>query len=165
MYPGFELDKPEQLKKARTLKFSLREVKPSDFRGLADLLLEVSRLNHQEITHLLQESAWLLKTRDLISGIASDKNAALLIAESENKLIGFIHLRLQKAEQETYVEISNMAVSRKFRYQEVEQALMERAKIWSSKKGSRVVQLNPNDFNRAAQNFFTKLVKKRTPFM
>jgi ribosomal protein S18 acetylase RimI-like enzyme len=95
--------------------------------------------------------------------VLADKNAALLVAEREGRLIGMILLRVREAPDvpilvpRRYAAVEDVAVRKECRRSGVGRALMEEAHQWARAQGLRQVELNVWEFNQEAINFYEKL--------
>jgi GNAT superfamily N-acetyltransferase len=93
----------------------------------------------------------------------ADENAALLIAEFEGHMVGFIHVLIREAPDipirvpRRYAVVDNLVVRKRFRRHGAGRSLMEHAHRWALDKKVSHVELNVWEFNKEAFAFYDKL--------
>jgi ribosomal-protein-alanine N-acetyltransferase len=101
--------------------------------------------------HESKLSAWSLE--DYLNEI-EEKNSICLVAKIEEKLAGFIVVRLILSE--TYAELLNIAVSEEFKRKKIGQILMNRIMESCQKSGLNSILLEVRVSNNAALQFYKK---------
>jgi diamine N-acetyltransferase len=143
--------------------FDVRPARMEDHEGLCEIFAEVDALHHEAVPAVFQTPSKSARTRDYLSSVLADKNAALLVAEREGRLIGVIQARVREMPDvpifvhRRYAAVEDIAVRKECRRSGVGRALMEKAQEWARARGLRQVELNVWEFNREAIAFYEKL--------
>ena len=145
------------------MEFSIREANPEDYEGLCEVFAEVDSLHREALPQVFREPDGPARTKEYISGIIADENAALFVAQSDNQIIGLVHILLREAPDipimvpRRYAVIDSLAVKEGSRRSGIGRALMERAHQWARDQGAIQVELNVWEFNEGAIAFYEKL--------
>lgn len=145
------------------MEFSIREANPEDYEGLCEVFAELDTFHREALPHVFREPDGPARTKEYISDIIADENTALFVAESEDGIIGLVHILLREAPDipilmpRRYAMISDLAVKKGFRRSGVGRALMESAHQWARDNGVTQVELGVWEFNKAAMTFYEKL--------
>jgi ribosomal protein S18 acetylase RimI-like enzyme len=103
------------------------------------------------------------RTREFLSEILADEDAALFVAESDGQIIGFVLVRIRQARDipimvpRRYADIEDVAVLKRLHRRGVGRALLEKAHQWALERGVTQVELNVAEFNQGAIAFYEKL--------
>ncbi|KPL19269.1 MAG: hypothetical protein AMJ92_03745 [candidate division Zixibacteria bacterium SM23_81] len=120
-------------------------------------------LHRQVLPHVFQNTAGDAWRKVHFTSILADENAALLVAECEGHIMGFVHVLIPEASDipimvpRRYAVVDNLVVRKRFRRHGVGRSLMEHAHRWALDKKVRHVKLNVCDFNKEAFAFYKKL--------
>lgn len=145
------------------MELSIREASDQDYEGLCEVFAEVDALHREALPHLFREPDGPARAREYISSIIADENAAIFVAESDNQIIGFVHICLREPPDipimvpRHYASINDLAVRRRFRRSGIGRSLIERAHQWARDKGVTQVELTVWEFNKEAIAFYEKL--------
>lgn len=142
---------------------SIRKARRQDYPALVDLFSQIDALHRQALPHLFQEARGPSRTRTYIERILDDDDAALLVAEREDRLVGAIHVLLHEAlgipilTPRRYAVIDTLVVDSTCRRSGVGQALMAEAETWARTKGAQAIELTVWEFNQDAAAFYRTL--------
>jgi len=106
--------------------------------------------------HVFREPDGPARTKEFISGIIANEDAALFVAERDGQIIGLVHILVREAPDipvmvpRRYAVIDDLIVRRNFRRFGVGRALLERAHRWAADKQATQVELNVWEFNQTA---------------
>ena len=99
--------------------------------------------------------------KDWYKNLYSKNNNILYIALDDNKIIGYIYIKITTLEEgpEIYPEalIDGLFVDYEYRHQGIATALMNKAKEWSAKNDVKYIKLNVLSKNLNAINLYKKI--------
>lgn len=145
------------------MDFSIREAIQRDCQGLSEAFQEVHVLHRRALPQVFRKAAGDAWRKVHFTSILADENAALLVAECEGHIVGFVHVLIREAPDipimvpRRYAVVDNLAVRKKFRRHGVGRSLMEAAHRWALDKKVSHVELNVWEFNKEAIDFYDKL--------
>ncbi len=137
---------------------NIRQVRKGETRKLQKLNDEVFVDNHKYDPDLKLDWAQSKAGKDYFTNIIENPDAICLIAEKNNKPIGYIaaapkefDYRLSK-----YIEIENMGVSPNYRSKGIGSQLIKKCLDVAKKRGYQKVYLNSYFYNTKAVAFYEK---------
>ena len=145
------------------MQFFIREANQEDYEGLCGVFAEGDAFHCKALPHVFRESYGPARTKEYISGIIADENAELFVAESDDQIIGAVHIFVREAPDipimvsRKYAVIDNLVVMKRFYRSGVGQSLLEEAQRWAMDKKVNQVELNVWEFNKGAIAFYEKL--------
>jgi len=145
------------------MDFLIRKAEAQDYGGLCRVYTEVDLLHNQDLPEIFVYPEKISRSKEFITGILEDDNAAMFVAESNGKIIGFVHVYIRKTPdipilvKRRYAYISEIAVTRELHGFGIGKALMKEAEKWAVQQNTSQAELNVWDFNRNAIDFYTKL--------
>ena len=145
------------------MDFSIRPALAEDYEGLCQVFAEVDALHREALPHVFRAADGPARSREYISGLLADENAALFVAESVGEITGFVFAFLRQAPDtplhvpRRYAMIDTLAVKEKCRRAGLGRALMERAEQWGRDHGASEVDLSVWEFNQEAIAFYERL--------
>jgi len=145
------------------MEVSIREANQEDYEGLCEVFAEVDALHREALPHVFRQPDEPARTKEFISGIVADEDAALLVAENDGEIVGLVQILIREAPDipimvpRRYGVIDNLAVKKGVRRSGVGRALIERAHRWAWDKGATQVELYVWEFNKEAITFYEKL--------
>jgi len=144
------------------MNFLIRQATQEDYEGLCAVIAEVDALHSEALPEVFR-AADPPRTREFVSGIMADENAALFVAESDGQVIGFVLVRIERSRDipimvpRRYAMIDDLAVLKRFHRRGVGQALMDKAHQWALSNGVSHIELSVAEFNQGAIAFYEKL--------
>ena len=100
---------------------------------------------------------------EYFADLLADEDSALLVAESDGRVVGVVHGQLHGSAGMSvpggsgYVEVDMLAVAPTHRRQGIGRALMAAAHAWAAERGARDVRLTVWEFNQGARAFYEAL--------
>ncbi|GAG18499.1 unnamed protein product, partial [marine sediment metagenome] len=102
------------------------------------------------------------RTEESISAIISDENADLFVTETNNQIIGFVHVLTRQAPpvpimvSRRYAVLENLAIREGYRRLGVGTSLLKRAHQWALSRKVSQIESNVWEFNEEAITFYRK---------
>ncbi|HJS19205.1 MAG TPA: GNAT family N-acetyltransferase [Anaerolineales bacterium] len=145
------------------MEISVRKATADDYNSLCELFSEVDALHRDHLPHLFQKPGGAAREQDYYSELIADENAALLVAEAGEKLVGFVHAFVREPPAmpvfvpRRYVIADSIVVSSEFQNQGIGGTLMDKMQEWAIEKGATSIELNVYEFNQSAISFYERL--------
>ena len=145
------------------MQFGIREAKISDYRGLCEMYREVDSLHAQAVPDVIRMAEGRARSRQYIAHLIRDKDALLLLAESEGSPAGFVCAFLKTVPDipvvvpRRYISVDCLGVRPDFRRHGVGEALMRAVHDWALRRDVDKVELNVWEFNTNALAFYEQL--------
>jgi len=145
------------------MDFSIRQATERDCEELSKMFAEGDALHSKALPQVFREAGVPARTRELISKLISDENAALFVAEYKGQTIGLVHVSIRESPtisvmvERRYAYVEDLVVAKEFRRHGIGQALMNKAQRWATQKKVSQLELNVWDFNEEAITFFKGL--------
>ena len=145
------------------MEVSIRRATSKDYNPLCALFDEVDDFHRRSLPHLFQKPDGPVREESFIRDMLSDENACLFIAESNGKLIGFVHAAILVAPSlpifrpRHYAVVEGIGVSAEFRNHGVGRLLMDKTHAWALARDASSIELNVYDFNQTAITFYETL--------
>jgi len=145
------------------LKLYLRKADRGDFEELNRLIKQVDLMHHRNLPNIFKNNPPPARSPEYLFSIIDDDNKDIIVAESENKLLGFVVIHKKFTPDITvlfdreYAVIDNIAVDKEYRRKGIGKALMKKAHKWARKKGITKIELNVFEFNKNALQFYKNL--------
>lgn len=142
---------------------SIRKAKRQDYPALVGLFAQVDALHRQALPEVFREPPGPSRTRTYIERILADENAALLVAEQEDRLVGLVHVLVHESAgvpilvRRRYAVVDTLVVDRSCQRSGVGRALMAEAEAWARARGAQAIELTVWAFNREAAAFYEGL--------
>jgi diamine N-acetyltransferase len=96
-------------------------------------------------------------------GLIADENVALLVAEADEKLVGFGHTIVRDTPvfpvfvPRRYAIVEGIVVKSGFQNHGIGRILMDKMQEWATAKGATSIELNVYEFNKTAISFYERL--------
>jgi ribosomal protein S18 acetylase RimI-like enzyme len=142
------------------MDFIIRYAESGDYDALCAICEQGDRIHRANLPHLFRKPDGPAREREYIRSLLEDPNVALLVAEAQGKLVGFINVMLLRSANiplmvpRQYAVIDNLAVGESYRRYGIGRALMNRAEAWAKEKGAASMELNVYRFNQSAQKLY-----------
>lgn len=134
-----------------------------DYKALCRVFEEGDEYHRQTLPHIFKKPDGSVRTKEFISSIIGNKDEILFNAESNQTIIGVVHIGIREAPYidimvpRRYAVIDNIVVLKAYRGKGVGKMLMKKADEWISSKGIKHVELHVWEFNQSAIKFYEKL--------
>ncbi len=144
------------------MKFHIREATQNDYDGISEVFEEVDSLHRKALPHIFREPDGWARTEEFVFSIISDENAALFVAETNDQIIGLVHVLIRKTPPipimvpRRYAVLENLAVRNGYRHLGVGTSLLERAHQWALGNELNQIESNVWEFNEEAIAFYRK---------
>ena len=145
------------------MKTSVRKATADDYNSICELFLEGDALHRGNLPHIFQTSNGAVREQDYYLELIADENVALLVAEADKDLVGFVHAIVRDAPAfpvfvpRRYAVVDAVGVRPKFQNHGIGRILMEQMQEWASAKGATSIELNVYEFNKTAISFYERL--------
>jgi diamine N-acetyltransferase len=145
------------------MEISVRKATADDYKTLCELFDEIDALHRDNLPHIFQEPNGAAREKDYYLGLIADENLALLVAEADEKLVGFVHAIVRDPPAlpvfvpRRYAIVEGIVVKSEFRNHGTGRILMGQMQEWAIAKGATSIELNVYEFNQAAISFYEEL--------
>lgn len=144
------------------MQFDIRQATANDAESICQLLMEGGELHSQALPMLLRapDSS---KTLEFVKGVLQDRNAQVLLAESNGQVIGCVHFnQIEEVGHPIkvarfFISVSSLMVQEEHRQQGIGDALMREVHEWAEKQRIHDIELHVYEFNKPALDFYEKL--------
>lgn len=146
-----------------TMDFVIRPATIDDYAGVAIVFDEIDELHRQALPHVFRAVDGPALERAYFEAALADPEAAWLVAEQEDGVVGIVHVRAMQAPDRPflvprrYAHVENLAVRVDHQRAGIGRALMAAAERWAAERGLREVDLNVWEFNQSAIAFYEEL--------
>ena len=141
---------------------TIRKATKEDYPAIIRILTELERQHIEGAPQVFCQESYEEQVRDLDS-IFADERDALLVAERDFIILGYIHISLMETEKlamlkpRHFVKIRDLAVAWKYHRSGAGSALMQAAERWAMEHGIDTIELKVWEFNRGAFSFYDKM--------
>jgi diamine N-acetyltransferase len=145
------------------MEISVRTATAEDYNSLCKLFDEGDALHRDNLPHIFQKPGGVAREPDYYLGLVADENAALLVAEVDEKLVGFVHAILRDTPAfpifipRCYAIVEGIVVNSGFQNHGIGKILMDKMQEWATTKGATSIELNVYEFNETAISFYERL--------
>ncbi len=145
------------------MTINVRKATPNDYNTLCGLFDEMDALHRNNLPHLFQKPGGSVREQEYYSGLIADENAGLFVAETDGKLVGFVHAIVRDTPAfpvfvpRRYAVVDGIVVKSEFQNRGTGRILMDKMQEWAITKGAASIELNVYEFNETAISFYEKL--------
>jgi ribosomal protein S18 acetylase RimI-like enzyme len=145
------------------MKINIRNATADDYKGLCELFDEIDAFHRNVLPHIFQKPSGPVREQDYYLGLIADENVGLFIAETDERLVGFVHAIVGDTPAipvfipRHYATIDSIVVKSGFMHHGIGKILMDKAQAWAIGKGATSIELNVHEFNEAAISFYENL--------
>jgi diamine N-acetyltransferase len=145
------------------MEISVRAATAEDYNSLCELFDEGDALHRDNLPHIFQKPGGAAREPDYYLGLVADENVALLVAEVDEKLVGFVHAILRDTPAfpifipRCYAIVEGIVVKSGFQNHGIGKILMDKMQEWATAKGATSIELNVYEFNETAISFYERL--------
>jgi len=142
------------------LSFDIKPAVAADYEHLSVLWRSVECLHYQALPHIFRNPDEEPPTRSAAENLIVGPDSTILIAETNNEIVGFVALKIYRVEQtprmrgRRFAMVENMAVDPLHRRRGIGRALLRAAEDWATERGIAGLQLFVWEFNDAAARFY-----------
>lgn len=143
-------------------KISIREASEQDYKSIDFLYKQNYGLYHNNIPNDYKQPPTPTLPKGTFLNILEDKNALLLIAKTEKKVIGVLYAIIEKYDEDDWsqsynrVSIEEMSVLKDFSRQGIGRKLIKNVEIWAKGKKINDLIVLVHSFNQNAIDFYAK---------
>lgn len=143
-------------------KIKIRKATEQDYNAVDFLYQQNYMLYHHNIPNDYKKPPVPTLPKGTFLNILEDKNALLLIAETEKKVIGVLYAIIEKYDEDDWsqsynrVSVEEMSVLKDFSRRGIGTKLIENAESWAKEKGIVDLIVLVHTFNQDAINFYEK---------
>jgi ribosomal protein S18 acetylase RimI-like enzyme len=145
------------------MEISIRKATADDYKPLRELFDEIDALHRNNLPHIFQKPGGSVQEQEYYSGLIADENVALLVAETGERLVGFIHAVCRDTPAipvlvpRRYAIVESIVVKAGFQNRGLGRILMDKMQEWAIEKNALSIELNVYEFNRTAISFYERL--------
>ena len=145
------------------MEISVRKATADDYNSLCELFDEIDALHRVNLPHIFQKPGGAAREQDYYSGLLADENVALLLAEVDEKPVGFVHALVRDTPAfpilvpRRYAIVDGIVVKSGFQNHGIGRILMGKMQEWAIEKGATSIELNVYKFNETAISFYERL--------
>ena len=145
------------------MEISVRKATADDYNSVCGLFDEIDALHRDHLPHLFKKPGGAAREQDYYLGLIADENVALLVAEADEKLVGFGHTIVRDAPPfpvfvpRRYAIVEGIVVKSGFQNHGIGRILMDKMQEWSIAKGATSIELNVYEFNETAISFYERV--------
>jgi ribosomal protein S18 acetylase RimI-like enzyme len=145
------------------MKINIRKAIAEDYSVLIGLFDEIDVIHRDNLPHLFQKPIGPVRELDYYLGLISDESTAVLIAEMDGKIVGFVHAFARTAPDfpilvpRHFAIVDSIVVKVEYQKQGIGRRLLEAIEEWSKRKGASSIELNVYEFNEEAITFYEGL--------
>lgn len=143
-------------------KIKISKANERDYSAVSFLYQQNYELYHNNIPNDYKQPPTPTLPKGTFLNILEDKNAVLLVAEIDKKIVGMLYAITEKDDGDDWtqpynrVSIEEMSVLNKFARQGIGAKLIERVEIWAKEKGIFDLIVLVHAFNQNAIDFYNK---------
>ena len=141
----------------------IRQARLEDVKAINHLELEVHAVHVRGAPAVFRMPAVASRRRPFWARGLNGRNQAILVAEQEGRLAGFVQVGLRSAARLSILRrrrfgyVSSLGVARQWRRRGVGKLLMMAAHRWLLRRHVKQIELNVWAFNRGALRFYHRL--------
>ncbi len=145
------------------MEISVRQATASDYSSLCELFEEGDSLHRENLPHIFQKPNGAAREQDYYLELIADENVAVLVAEANEQLVGFVHATVKDPPAmpvfvpRRYAVIEGIVVKSGFQNQGIGKILMDKMQEWAIANGATSIELNVYEFNETAISFYERL--------
>ena len=138
----------------------LRSATLEDYNQLRVIYEELDELHRYEHPDLFQKPDGNARPVEYIKDLVLSKNKALIVAESDEVIIGFAECFVVSSgffpvfKQRKWVHLDNIAIKREYQNKGIGKLLLNEIKLWAKTRNIRRVELMVYKFNKQAKHFY-----------
>jgi ribosomal protein S18 acetylase RimI-like enzyme len=145
------------------MDISVREATADDYSTVCELFDEVDALHRDKLPRIFQQPDGAAREKDYYLGLIADEDVALLVAEVDSELVGYVHAIIRDAPAfpilvpRRYAVVDGVVVRSGFQFHGIGRRLMDEIHVWAVAKGATSIELNVYEFNEPAISFYERL--------
>jgi ribosomal protein S18 acetylase RimI-like enzyme len=145
------------------MEISLRKATADDYNTLCKLFDEIDALHRDNLPHVFQKPGGAAREQDYYLGLIADENVGFFVANTDEKLVGFVHAIVRDTPAipifvpKRYAIVDGIVVKSGFQNQGIGSILMDKVQEWAIAKNATSIELNVYEFNETAISFYEKL--------
>jgi ribosomal protein S18 acetylase RimI-like enzyme len=145
------------------MEISVRKATTDDYNSLCELFDEIDALHRDHLPHLFQKPSGAAREQDYYLELLADENVALLVAEVNERLVGFVHAIVRDTPAmpifvpRRYAMVDGIVVRSGFQKYGIGRILMDKIQEWAITTGATSIELNVYEFNTSAISFYERL--------
>jgi len=141
----------------------IRQAVLADIENLYALFSPVDQMHREAHPEIFKQADYPEEIKDYYRACIRDQSSVIIIAISNNKVIGGVVCSLETAPEvpilvpRTVACIENIAVSQSYRKKGVGRLLVEAVQEWASLRDATAIELTVWEFNQDAARFYNEL--------
>jgi diamine N-acetyltransferase len=145
------------------MEISVRKATANDYNSLCELFNEIDDLHRGNLPHIFQKPNGAAREKDYYLGLIADESVALLVAETGENLVGFVHAIVRDTPAlpvfvpRRYAIVEGIGVKTGFQNHGIGRILMDKMQEWAIARGATSIELNVYEFNETAISVYERL--------
>lgn len=145
------------------MEIRVRKATADDYNSACKLFDEIDALHRDNLPHIFQKPDGAARELDYYLKIITDENAAFLVAETGEELVGFGHVLIKDTPanpvfvHRRFAIVDGIVVRSGFHNRGTGRMLMDKMQEWAIAKGAASIELNVYEFNEIAISFYERL--------
>jgi ribosomal protein S18 acetylase RimI-like enzyme len=140
----------------------IRKASHADFAGYKNLSAMGDELHHKSLPGVFTHAKKAGRSKEHFLTTFGKADREIYVAESGNKLVGFVQASLGQANNPIlvpvkYAYVHDIVVAPAWQEKGIGQKLMEEARKWAKEGGAKQMRLQVWEFNRGAARFYDRL--------
>ena len=151
------------MSKEKMLKIFVRRATLEDYQAVCELFDEIDAYHRENLPHIFKKHDGPAREPEYFSGLMADENVGMFVAETGEKMVGFVNAVIRETPDvpifvpRRIAVIDNIVVRSAFRSQGIGKLLAEKIEAWAVEKRAGSIELNVYEFNEKAVSFYEKL--------
>ena len=143
-------------------KIKIRKATEKDYKVISALYYEIYNLYHKNMPDYYKKMPKNTLPKGTFLNIIGDKNAFMIIAEIDKKIIGVLYAEIEKEESDKWIYsqrrvlIEELSISPLYQNRGVGSLLMRNVEKWAQNKKANNLTVLVYSFNKKAINFYEK---------
>lgn len=145
------------------MEITVRKATADDYGVMCEMFDEVDALHRDHLPRIFKKPDGPARDLQHYLDLIGDADAAVLVAEAGDDLVGYVHAVLKEAPAfpvfvpRRYVVVDEVVVRAGQRLHGIGRRLMDAAQAWAVSRGAAAIELHVYEFNETAIAFYERL--------
>jgi GNAT superfamily N-acetyltransferase len=145
------------------MEYTIRAALPEDLEGLYGVFILADKVHQQAHPEIFKKTDDSDSVKEFLLASIRSSDSAIFVAQNQIEIVGAVLAFIRQTRdisilvQRTYLSVDNLVVAEGHRQKGLGRALMEEVHLWAKDRGINQIHLTVWDFNKGAQEFYTKL--------
>jgi ribosomal protein S18 acetylase RimI-like enzyme len=145
------------------VKVKIRSALADDYLPLLPLFNQIDSAHRENHPDVFVRPHGRTREKDYFIDLLSNPDVGFIVAEVDNRVVGFIHVIVRETPQipvliqRRFASIDSVLVTNEYQRKGIGVKLVEAAKAWAMDNGAESIELNVYEFNESAIAFYRHL--------